>query len=516
MFVWAIVIGVTIAILLSVVGVLLGLYVLVPRATKRLVDEAQEKAEAVLKESREEAERKAESTVREAKNEAQALRKDTERTLRKRQREIEKREQTLFRTEEKLSEQLDKVDKRRTELDRRSTNLDKRESKIEQEEERVRDELLRVAAMSEDEARRTVLATVEEQSRYEAAQLRKRIEDEARNEANDLARRIIVKAIFRCAVDHYSDSLITSVELKNDDMKGRIIGREGRNIRAIEAATGVDVIIDDTPNVVVLSCFDGVRRETARQSMERLIQDGRIHPGKIEEIVETARESVMEDVWRAGQEATFRTGITGIHPELIRYLGKLKYRTSYGQNVLAHSIEVAILSGLIAAELGINTANAKRGGLLHDIGKAADPEMEGSHAEVGGRLARKFGEKPVIANCIEAHHGDIEQTIEAAIVQVADAISAVRPGARGEALQAYLQRLHELEDLGNSFAGVEKCYAISAGRELRVLVQPEQMDDVLTYDLCRQITKRIEETLDYPGTIKVTVIRETREIATAT
>jgi len=265
----------------------------------------------------------------------------------------------------------------------------------------------------------------------------------------------------------------------------------------------------------VLSSFDGFRREVARQALERLIQDGRIHPGKIEETVEACRDSVGEEVWRAGQEATFRTGITGLHQELIRMLGKLKYRTSYGQNVLAHSIEVAILSGIIAAELGLSPKNAKRGGLLHDIGKAADAEMEGSHAEVGARLLKKFGENATVVNCAEGHHGDVEQTIEAAIVQVADAISAVRPGARGEALQAYLQRLHELEDLGNSFAGVSKCYAISAGRELRVMVMPEQMDDVLTYDLCRQIANRIESEMEYPGTIKVTVIRETREIATA-
>jgi ribonuclease Y len=305
------------------------------------------------------------------------------------------------------------------------------------------------------------------------------------------------------------------VEIKSDEMKGRIIGREGRNIRAIEAATGVDVIIDDTPNVVVLSSFDGVRREIARQSLERLLQDGRIHPAKIEEIVEASREAVEDDIWRAGQEATFRTGVTGLHPEVIKQLGRLKYRTSYGQNVLAHSIEVAVLSGIIAAELGLNPKNAKRGGLLHDIGKAADAEQEGSHPEVGGRLVRKFGENPIVVNCVEAHHGDIEQVIEAAIVQVADAISAVRPGARGEALQTYMQRLQELEKLATQFAGVKQAYAISAGRELRVLVNPDEMDDVLTYDLCRRITKRIEDEMEYPGTIKVTVIRETRETGVA-
>ncbi|MBN2082559.1 ribonuclease Y [bacterium] len=499
----------------GVIAALLGIYVVVPRATAKTVKESEEKAAQMIKDARRESDDRAQRIIREAKDEASTYKKETEREVRKRQKEFDKREQIFFRSEEKLHEQLEKVDRRRAELDRRSSNIDKRESKVDEREAEIEKELQRVAELDMETASKEVLAVAEEESRYEAAQLRQRIEDETKNEATEIARQIIVKAIFRCAVDHYSDSLITSVEIKNDEMKGRIIGREGRNIRAIEAATGVDVIIDDTPNVVVLSSFDGVRREVARQALERLIQDGRIHPAKIEEIVETCRESVDEEIWRAGQEATFRTGITGLHQELIRMLGKLKYRTSYGQNVLAHSIEVAILAGIIAAELGLNPKNAKRGGLLHDIGKAADPEIEGSHAEIGGRFCKKFGENSIVVNCAEGHHGDVEQTIESAIVQVADAISAVRPGARGEALQSYLQRLHELEDLGNSFAGVSKCYAISAGRELRVLVKPEQMDDVLTYDLCRQIKQRIEDELEYPGTIKVTVIRETREVATA-
>ena len=503
------------AVLACAIAAFIGYAVVSPRLAKKTVQEAEEKAEALVREARREADERAQGIVREAKTEANNIKRETDRELRKRQKELERREQNFYRSEEKLTDQLDKVDKRRTELDRRSTNLDKREKKIDEREGNLDQELLRIAELTAEDARQEVLTRVEEESRYESAQLRRQIEDEARAEANETAKQVIIKAIFRCAVDHYSDSLITSMELKNDEMKGRIIGREGRNIRAIEAATGVDVIIDDTPNVVVLSSFDGVRREVARQALERLIQDGRIHPAKIEETVEACREMVNEEVWRAGQEATFRTGITGLNPELIRALGKLKYRTSYGQNVLAHSIEVSILAGLIAAELDVNPKIAKRGGLLHDIGKAADPEMEGSHAEIGGKIVKKFGENPTVVNCVESHHGDVEQTIEAAIVQAADAISAVRPGARGEALQSYLQRLHELEDLGNSFAGVQKCYAISAGRELRVLVKPEQMDDVLTYDLCLQIRRRIQEKLEYPGTIKVTVIRETREIAMA-
>jgi len=512
--------GLWAAVVLGAIGLgtifsLIGMYVLVPRATARMVKEAEDKADQLKKEAQRDADQRAQRIIKEAKSEATAVKRDTDRELSQRKKEFERRETNFYRAEEKLGDQLEKVDKRRSELDRRVSNLDKREKRVEDRETEIDTELQRVANLDEEAARAEVLTRVEETSRYEAAQLMKEIEDDARVQANEIARQVIVKAVFRCAVDHYSDSLITSVELKNDDMKGRIIGREGRNIRAIEAATGVDVIVDDTPNVVVLSSFDGVRREVARQAMERLIQDGRIHPAKIEEVVAACRESVDEEIWRAGQEATFRTGITGLKPEMIKLLGKLKYRTSYGQNVLAHSIEVAILSGIIAAELGLNPKNAKRGGLLHDVGKAADAEMEGSHPEVGARLVKKFGENPTVINCVEGHHGDIEQTIEAAIVQVADAISAVRPGARGEALQAYLQRLHELEELGNSFAGVKKCYAISAGRELRVLVSPEQMDDVLTYDLCRQITRRIEDNMEYPGTIRVTVIRETREVGTA-
>jgi len=294
-------------------------------------------------------------------------------------------------------------------------------------------------------------------------------------------------------------------------MKGRIIGREGRNIRTIEQLTGVDVIIDDTPNAVVLSSFDPVRREVARLALERLIADGRIHPAKIEEVVAKAAEEMEEVIWEAGQEAAFRTGITGLHPDLIKLLGKLKFRTSFGQNILKHSLEVSHLCAVIAGELGLDPKNARRGGLLHDIGKAVDAEVEGTHPQIGMELAKRLGENPVVCNVIGGHHGDIEQTVEAAIAQVADAISASRPGARGEAMSSYLQRLEKLEEIGRSFAGVEKCFAIQAGRELRVMVKPETVDDVVAYSLCRRIAKRIEEELEYPGMIKVTLIRELRE-----
>ncbi len=522
----------TLAVIVTIVGGLIGAavgFILGNRAMASRQADAEAKAERILKETQDRADKRAADLVAEARkdadqitrkatdraNESMARAKDGEKELRRRMQEFDKRESTHVQAERTLTEQLDKVDKRRTELDRRNANLDKREKALESTEEEVRLELERVANLDQELARKEVLARIEDSARYESARIRKELEDEARNEANEIARKLILKAVFRCAVDHYSDSLITTVEIKNDEMKGRIIGREGRNIRAIEAATGVDVIIDDTPNVIMLSSFDGVRREVARQAVERLIQDGRIHPAKIEEVVSDAQKAVDEEIWRAGQEATFKVGVTGVNPEMIKGLGKLKYRTSYGQNVLAHSIEVAIMSGVIAAELGIPIKNAKRGGLFHDIGKGAGPEMEGSHTEVGGIMGRKYGENATVINCIEGHHGDVEMTIEACVVQVADAISAVRPGARGEALTSYIQRLRQLEDMALSFAGVEKVYAISAGRELRVMVKPDMMDDILTYDLSRQIAKRIEEEMEYPGTVKVTVIRETREIATA-
>ncbi|MEZ5339765.1 MAG: ribonuclease Y [bacterium] len=520
------------AVIAIVVGALVGAaigYFLSARAMAQRGELSEKKAEALLKDTQDRADKRAADLLAEARKDAEQITKkandrasesvqrakEGEQELRRRVKEFEKREELHIKAEQTLTEQLDKVDKRRTELDRRSANLDKREKTIESHEDQMRIETERIANMDQEQARREVLARIEDSARYESAKIRKELEDEARNEANEIARKLILKAVFRCAVDHYSDSLITTVEIKNDEMKGRIIGREGRNIRAIEAATGVDVIIDDTPNVIMLSSFDGVRREVARQAVERLIQDGRIHPAKIEEVVSDAQKAVDEEIWRAGQEATFKVGVTGVNPEMIKGLGKLKYRTSYGQNVLAHSIEVAIMSGVIAAELGIPVKNAKRGGLFHDIGKGAGPEMEGSHTEVGGIMGRKYGENSVVINCIEGHHGDVEMTIEACVVQVADAISAVRPGARGEALTSYIQRLRQLEDMAMSFAGVEKVFAISAGRELRVMVKPEMMDDILTYDLSRQIAKRIEEEMEYPGTVKVTVIRETRETATA-
>jgi len=486
-------------------------YIVVPLIYTKRVDELREKLHSLRSELREKAEAEARGIVGSAKNEASALLSGAEKELKNRQRELERREKSFYRTEDKLAQRLEALERRQSELDKAKAKQSKREQSVETKIAELEKELSRVAEMSCDEAREVLLQRVEEQITYDLDKRRHELELAAQQEAMANARRILVNAMGRCNVDHYSDAVITTVEIKKDDMKGRIIGREGRNIRTLEHLTGVDIIIDDTPNVVVLSGFDPIRRETARMALERLITDGRIHPAKIEEVVSKVSEEMQELIWESGQEATFKTGITGLHPELIKLLGKLKFRTSFGQNVFQHSIEVAHLAGVIATELGLNPKNAKRGGLLHDIGKAVDVEFEGTHQRIGMEVARKFGENDIVINAIGSHHGDIEQTLEGAIVQVADALSASRPGARGEAIESYLQRLEKLEAIGKDFPGVDKCYAIQAGRELRVLVKPEAVDDVVAYSLCREIAKRIEQELEYPGMIKVTLIRELRE-----
>jgi len=491
-------------------GIAIGYFVLMHIGLRRL-EEVKEEYHRYRTEKREQAEREAKDIVSSALQEARALRDSAEKDLRNRKTELDRREKNFYRMEEKLSRRLDNLDRKVAEVEKARNQVAQKEKELEAKEAQIHTELERVAEMTPEQAREILFKRVEEEMSYELDKRRHEMELQAEREAVQQARNLVLKALHRCSVDHYSDAVITTVELKKDDLKGRIIGREGRNIRAIEQLTGVDVIIDDTPNVVVLSSFDPIRRETARLALEQLIQDGRIHPAKVEEVVAKAAEEMEEVVWEAGQEATFRTGITGLHPELIKLLGKLKFRTSFGQNILKHSIEVTNLASVIAAELGLDPKNCKRGALLHDIGKAVDAEVEGTHPQIGMELAKKYGENPVICNAIGAHHGDMEQTVEAAIVQVADAISASRPGARGEAISSYLQRLEKLEDIGRSFAGVEKCYAIQAGRELRVMVKPEAVDDVVAYSLCRKIAHRIEEELEYPGMIKVTLIREVRE-----
>ena len=374
-------------------------------------------------------------------------------------------------------------------------------------------ELERLSGLTSDEAKQELLQSLEDEVKHESAMLIKDLEQQAKDEAEKKAREIISLAIQRCAADHVAETTVSVVGLPNDEMKGRIIGREGRNIRTLETLTGIDLIIDDTPEAVIISGFDPVRREVARIALEKLINDGRIHPSRIEEMVEKAQKEVEQKIKEAGEQATFAVGVHGLHPELIKLLGRLRYRTSYGQNVLNHSVEVANLAGVMASELGVDVVLAKRAGLLHDIGKAIDHEMEGSHVEIGGEIAKKFRESDLIINAILAHHGDVEpKSVEAVLVSAADAVSAARPGARRETLESYLKRLTRLEEISESFNGVEKCYAVQAGREIRIMVKPEVIDDDSAVLLARDISKKIEAEMEYPGQIKVVIIRETRAV----
>lgn len=375
------------------------------------------------------------------------------------------------------------------------------------------DELERLSGLTSEEAKQELLDSLADEVKHESAMLIKDLEQQAKDEADKKAREIISLAIQRCAADHVAETTVSVVGLPNDEMKGRIIGREGRNIRTLETLTGIDLIIDDTPEAVIISGFDPVRREVARIALEKLINDGRIHPSRIEEMVEKAQKEVEQKIKEAGEQATFAVGVHGLHPELIKLLGRLRYRTSYGQNVLNHSVEVANLAGIMASELGVDVMLAKRAGLLHDIGKAIDHEMEGSHVEIGGEIAKKFRESELVTNAIVAHHGDVEpKSIEAVLVSAADAVSAARPGARRETLESYLKRLTRLEEISESFDGVEKCFAVQAGREIRIMVKPEVIDDASAILLARDISKKIEAEMEYPGQIKVVIIRETRAV----
>lgn len=449
----------------------------------------------------------------EAKEEAHRMRSDVEREIRERRAEIQRSEKRLIQKEEVIDRKTENLEKKEDGITKKEQLLIERQRELDGYVVKQIEELERISGYTVDEAKNILLSNVEKEIRVEASIMIKDIESKAKEEADKKAKEIITGAIQRCAADHVAESTVSVVALPNDEMKGRIIGREGRNIRAIETMTGVDLIIDDTPEAVILSGFDPVRREIARISLEKLIVDGRIHPARIEEMVEKAEKEVNAIIKEEGEQATFEVGIHNLHPELIKLLGRLKYRTSYGQNVLKHSVEVAHLAGLMAGELGLDIKTAKRAGLLHDIGKAVDHEVEGTHVDIGIDLLRKYKESETIINGMAAHHGDYEpKSMEAILITAADALSAARPGARRETLETYIKRLQRLEDIANTTPGVERSYAIQAGREIRIIAKPEEMNDEEIVFLAREISKKIESELEYPGQIKVNVIRETRAI----
>ena len=472
------------------------------KEAKRLVDLAKIEAENLKKEE-----------IFKAKEEIMNSRKELDQEIKERRGEVQRQETRLIQKEENLEKRSENFEKKENELENELKELEIQKEEVEKLHEQEMEELQKIAALTREEAKQRLLAEVEKQITAEKAAIIRDLDQKAKEESNKNAKEMLCYAIQKCAADHSQETTVSIVSLPNDDMKGRIIGREGRNIKALETLTGVDLIIDDTPEAVVLSGFDPLRREVAKIALEKLIDDGRIHPSKIEEMVEKAKEEVEQTIKSEGERAALETGVTGLHPDVIKLIGKLKYRTSYGQNVLNHSIEVSNLARIMAEELGLNAKLARRAGLLHDIGKALDHDMEGTHVEIGVDVLKKYKENPLVINAVEAHHGDIEpQTMEAVLVQAADAISASRPGARRETLEAYIKRLENLEAIADSFDGVEKSFAIQAGREVRIIVKPEKITDDQMTILARDVSKRIEDEMDYPGQIKVNIIRETRVI----
>lgn len=502
--------------LIAVIMVLIGLgigYFTRKNIAEGKLNQAELQAERIIEDGRQKAESKKKEALLEAKEEIHKLRSDAEKENKDRRSELQRMERRILQKEEALDRKLDVIERKEDTLHKKEVDLSKRQETIDSLHDQQMAELERISGMTFDEARGILLNNVEQEIRHETALMVKDMEQEARDTAEKNAREIIAAAIQRCAADHVAESTVSVVALPNDEMKGRIIGREGRNIRALETLTGIDLIIDDTPEAVILSGYDPMRREVARIALEKLIVDGRIHPARIEEMVGKARREVDQAIKEAGEQATFDTDVHGLHPEIIKLLGRLKYRTSYGQNVLQHSVEVSYLAGVMAAELGCDVSLAKRGGLIHDIGKALTHEIEGSHVEIGVDFAKKYREGELVLNCIGAHHGDEDfKCVEAVLVAAADAISAARPGARRETLENYLKRLTKLEEIAESFGGVEKCFAIQAGREVRVMVKPDEIDDAEATLLVRNIAKRYETELDYPGQIKIVVIRESRAV----
>ncbi len=499
------------------VGVVLGLWIK-NQSFKKKQGDIQKVTEKMLEDARAESKAIKKEAILEAKEQEHKLRSDFERETREKRQELQKLENRLNQKEETLDKKEENLLKRNEETTRQQNNLkakeaelDKKLGDIAEQHDKMVKEFEKIAQMSKEEAKKELISAIEDEAKRDAAGMVKNIEAEAREQGERKAKEIVSLAIQKCSTEQATEITVSVVPLPNDDMKARIIGREGRNIRTLENATGIELIIDDTPEVVIVSGFDPVRREVARIALEKLIQDGRIHPARILETVEKVKKELDQQIKEAGESAMFECGIFGLHPEIVKTLGRLKFRTSYGQNVLKHSIEVSHLAGVMATELGVDVQLAKRAGLLHDLGKAVDFEVEGTHMQIGGDLAKKYRENHNVINAILAHHGDVEpKTIEAVLVQAADAISGARPGARRETTTNYVKRLQKLEEISSSFKGVEKCYAIQAGREVRVMVKPEQVDDSQTLFLAKEIAKKIEQEMEYPGQIKVNVIREWR------
>ncbi len=500
------------AVIVGIVGAGAG-YIARKNVAESKLGTAEERALQIVQEAEQTSKAKYKETMLEAKEEIHKLRSDMERENKERRNDLQRKERHMVQKEENLDKKIEAFERREEKLSSKEARLNAVQKKVDALYKRQLVELEKLSGLTAAEAKQELLKSLQEEVKHDSAMIVKDMEQKAKEEGDKKAREIISLAIQRCAADHVAETTVSVVGLPNDEMKGRIIGREGRNIRTLETLTGIDLIIDDTPEAVIISGFDPVRREIARVALEKLVNDGRIHPSRIEEMVEKAQKEVDQKIKEAGEQATLAVGVNGLHSELVKLLGRLKYRTSYGQNVLNHSVEVAKLAGIMASELGVDPALAKRAGLLHDIGKAIDHEMEGSHVEFGVEVSKKFQENDLVVNAIQAHHGDVEpKSVEAVLVAAGDAVSAARPGARREILESYLKRLSRLEEISESFDGVEKCFAIQAGREVRIMVKPDVIDDASAVLLARDISKKIESEMDYPGQIKVVIIRETRAV----
>ncbi len=515
----SVVLAIVLPIVALIVGAVVGILVFRMYQNKKL-GAAKQAANKMVEDAVNEVKEMRKAANRENKEELEKARADLEKEIREKQSNLSRSEQRILQREETLDKKEQSLDKKAEDLENQKNTLaqkhaeaDKLKAELAGAQNKILEEIQHVAQLSKEEAKAQLIDAIRDEAKHDAAKMVREIDAEAKEEADKKAQKIVALAVQRCAVDHSSEITVSTVSLPNDEMKGRIIGREGRNIRALETATGCDLIIDDTPEAVVLSCFDPIRREIARIALEKLISDGRIHPGRIEDLVEKAKKEVDVKIKEAGENAMYETGVFGLNPELVRILGRLRFRTSYGQNVLRHSIEVSNLAGIMAAELGADVALCKRAGLLHDIGKALDHEIEGTHVSIGVDVAKKYKESKGVIHCIQAHHNDVEpETVEAVIVQCCDAISGARPGARRESLDNYVKRLEKLEEIANGYEGVEKAFAVQAGREVRIIVKPEIIDDVKAMYMSKEIAKQIEQDMQYPGQIKVNVIRETRAV----